>query len=90
MVFLDLTIPRLSFYEFEKFLFLPTIIVVSMIQKLKSNGRISLYGLRWSKDPVGVMLLFFIPEFGIFLQCSQKNKFSGRNFLNLHTVIEQR
>ncbi len=44
----DLTIPRLSSYEFGKFLFLPTIFVVSMIQKLKSNGRISLHGLRWS------------------------------------------
>ena len=45
---LDLTIPRLSFYEFEKFLFLPTLNVVSMIQKLKSNGRVSLHGLTWS------------------------------------------
>ncbi len=30
----DLKIPRLSLYEFGKFLFLPTIRVVSMIQKL--------------------------------------------------------
>ncbi len=44
----DLKMPRLSFYEFGKFLFLPTIHVVSMIQKLKSNGRIILNGLRWS------------------------------------------
>ncbi len=42
----DLTTPRLSFYEFGNFL--PTIIVVSMIQKFKSNGRIILPGLRWS------------------------------------------
>ncbi len=44
----DLTTPRLSFYEFGKFLFLHTKIVVSMIQKLKFNGRIILHGLRWS------------------------------------------
>ncbi len=44
----DLMTPRLSFYDFGKFLFLPTINLVSMIQKLKSNGRIILHGLRWS------------------------------------------
>ncbi len=39
----DLTMTSLSFYEFGKFLFLPTIIVVSRNQELKSNGRISVH-----------------------------------------------
>ncbi len=44
----DLTIPILSFYDFQKLLSLPTVIVVSLIQKLKSNGGICLHGYRWS------------------------------------------
>ena len=63
----DLSTPRLSFYEFVKLLFLPTVILMSWIEKSQSNGR-------------GSLQLLYIPEFGIIVQCSQKISFRAETF----------
>ncbi len=51
MEFLIPDSPRLSFYEFGKLLFLPTIILMSGIQKSQSNGKGSLYILEFGFFP---------------------------------------